>query len=147
MKKDTDFDALQKNAGETPLAFYVFDILYYKAYDIHNLPLIERKEILSRVIPFNEILKFSDHFDDGMKLYDLIKEHQMEGIVAKKKESKYQQGSRNTDWLKLPIEKRQEFVIGGWAESTNGRAFRWLLFGAYNKDKEMDWIGPVGRRL
>jgi len=73
-----------------------------------------------------------------MKLYDLIKEQQMEGIVAKRKESKYQPGKRNNDWLKLPTEKRQEFVIGGWAESSNGRAFRSLLFGAYNEDKKLE---------
>jgi bifunctional non-homologous end joining protein LigD len=139
-----DFDALQKNTGETPLAFYLFDLLYYKGYDVEDLPLIERKEILSRVIPFNQILKFSDHFDDGMKLYDLIKEQQMEGIVAKRKESKYQAGKRNNDWLKLPTEKRQEFVVGGWAESSNSRAFRSLLFGAYNEDKKLEWIGRSG---
>jgi bifunctional non-homologous end joining protein LigD len=139
-----DFDALQKNTGETALAYYVFDILYYNGYDLGNLPLRERKEILSHIIPFNDILKFSNHFDDGVKLYDLIKEQQMEGIVAKKKESQYQQGIRNNDWLKLPTEKRQEFVIGGWAESANGRAFRSLLFGAYNKDNKLEWIGRSG---
>ncbi len=119
-----DFDALQKNTGETRLAFYLFDILYYKGYDLHNLPLIERKKILSQVIPFNYILKYSDHFEDGIKLYELIKDQHMEGIVAKKIQSKYQPGKRNNDWLKLPTEKRQEFVIGGWAESSNGRAFK-----------------------
>jgi bifunctional non-homologous end joining protein LigD len=112
-----DFDALQKNTGETPLAFYLFDVLYYNGYDLQHLQLTDRKEILSQVIPFNDVLKFSDHFEDGPKLYELIKEQQMEGIVAKKKASTYQQGKRNNDWLKLPTEKRQEFVIGGWAES------------------------------
>lgn len=139
-----DFDALQKNTGEAPLAFYVFDLLYYKGLDLRSLPLIERKEILSQVIPFNEVLKFSDHFEDGLKLYDLIKDQHMEGIVAKRMASKYQPGKRNNDWLKLPTEKRQEFVIGGWAESSNGRAFRSLLFGAYNKDKKLEWIGRSG---
>jgi bifunctional non-homologous end joining protein LigD len=139
-----DFDALQKNTGDAPLAFYAFDLLYYKGYDLQDLPLSERKQILSEIIPFNGVLKFSDHFDDGLKLYELIKEQQMEGIVAKRRESKYQQGQRNNDWLKLPTEKRQEFVIGGWAESANGRAFRSLLFGAYNKDKKLEWIGRSG---
>ena len=139
-----DFDALQKTTKETMLAFYLFDILYYDGYDLQQLPLTERKEILSSVIPFNEILKFSDHFDDGLELYDLIKNRQMEGIVAKKRESSYQQGNRNSDWLKLPTERRQEFVIGGWAESIHGRAFRSLLFGAYNKDHKLEWIGRSG---
>jgi bifunctional non-homologous end joining protein LigD len=139
-----DFDALQKTTKETMLAFYLFDILYYDGYDLQQLSLTDRKKILSLVVPFNDVLKFSDHFDDGLELYDLIKSRQMEGIVAKKRDSAYQQGKRNNDWLKLPTERRQEFVIGGWAESVNGRAFRSLLFGAYNKDDELEWIGRSG---
>ena len=80
-----DFDALQINTGERPLAFYVFDILWCKGYNIMELPLIERKEMLSKILPFNDVIKYSDHFDDGLKLFDLIKEQHMEGIVAKRK--------------------------------------------------------------
>lgn len=59
-----DFAALQKNTGETRLAFYLFD----QGYDLHNLPLIELKKILSQVIPFNYILKYSDHFEGWYKV-------------------------------------------------------------------------------
>jgi bifunctional non-homologous end joining protein LigD len=130
-----DFDALQKNTGENPLAFYIFDIIWGKGYDLMNLPLIERKDILSQLVPFNEVLKYSDHFDDGIQLFDLIKTQQMEGIVAKKRQSLYQPGKRNKDWLKLPTERRQEFVIGGWTESESGTPFAALVFGYYEKGK------------
>jgi bifunctional non-homologous end joining protein LigD len=132
-----DFDALQKNTGEYPLAFYLFDIPWCKGYDLMNLSLVERKEILSQTIPFNEVLKYSDHFDDGLMLYELIKDQHLEGIVAKKRESKYQPGKRNKDWLKLPAERRQEFVIGGWTESESGTPFAALIFGYYEKGKLM----------
>lgn len=143
-KGHPDFDALQKNTGEYPLAFYMFDILWYKGFNLMNLSLLDRKKILSQAIPFNDVLKYSDHFHDGIKLYELIQDQHMEGIVAKKIQSTYQPGIRNNDWLKLPTEKRQEFVIGGWAESSNGRAFKSLLFGAYNKDRKLEWIGRSG---
>jgi ATP-dependent DNA ligase len=70
-------------------------------------------------------------------------EKNLEGIVAKKKNSEYKPGHRGSEWLKTPTRKRQEFVIGGWAESSNGRAFKSLLFGAY-EGKKLKWIGRSG---
>ncbi len=130
-----DFDALQRNNGDSPLVFYLFDILWYKGYNLMDLDLLTRKKILFSVIPFNDVIKFSDHFEEGMRLFQLMKEQEMEGMVAKKKSSIYTPGKRGKDWLKLPTEKRQEFVIGGWTESDSGSAFASLLFGYYEKGK------------
>jgi bifunctional non-homologous end joining protein LigD len=139
-----DFDRLQKNNGTSPLVFYAFDILWFKGYSLEDLQLMERKDILSKAIIFNEVIRYSESFDQGIALFELIKKQEMEGIVAKRRTSKYQPGKRGNDWLKLPTEKRQEFVVGAWAESSNGRAFRSLLFGAYNKDRKLEWIGRSG---
>jgi bifunctional non-homologous end joining protein LigD len=130
-----DFDALQKYNGSDPLAYYVFDVLWCDGYNLMDISLSERKEFLSQLIPESEILKFSDHFDDGRELFELIKNQEMEGIVAKKRDSKYYPGTRSKEWLKIPTEKRQEFVIGGWTESESGSAFRSLLFGYYENGK------------
>jgi len=67
----------------------------------------------------------------------------MEGIVAKLKDSSYVPGYRGDSWLKTPTRKRQEFVIGGWAESDKSRSFKSLLFGAYTNGK-FEWIGRSG---
>lgn len=130
-----DFDALQKNNGQNPLVFYIFDILWCKGYDLKNLPLEKRKKILSEAIDFNEIIKYSDDFENGIQLFELIKKQGMEGIVAKRRDSKYEPGKRGKYWLKLPTEKRQEFVIGGWTESESAEPFASLLFGYYEKGK------------
>lgn len=132
-----DFDALQKNNGENPLVFYLFDILWCKGFDLMNLPLTDRKEILSKAIPFNNTIRFSDSFDEGTQLFELIKKQEMEGIVAKRRTSKYTSGKRGKDWLKLPTEKRQEFVIGGWTESAGAAPFASILFGYYENGKLM----------
>ena len=68
----------------------------------------------------------------------------LEGIVAKRKDSSYMPDARDNRWLKTPTRKRQEFVIGGWAESDKARSFRSLLFGAYNNKGELEWIGRSG---
>jgi bifunctional non-homologous end joining protein LigD len=130
-----DFDALQKNNGKNPLVFYAFDILWYKGYRLMNLPLTERKEILANSINFNEVIKYSDDFEQGIQLFELMKKQDMEGIVAKRKNSKYEPGKRGKDWLKVPTEKRQEFVIGGWTESDRAAPFASLLFGYYENGK------------
>lgn len=132
-----DFDALQKNTGKNPLVFYAFDILWYDGYNLEPLILSERKQILSEVIPFNDTIKYSDDFQQGIALFDLMKKQDMEGMVAKRKSSKYEPGKRSKDWLKLPTEKRQEFVIGGWTESDSAAPFASLLFGFYEDGKLM----------
>lgn len=138
-----NFDLVQKANPNAPLAYYVFDILWKDGYDLMQMPLTERKEILQSVLPKNSIVKFSDSFPDGIALYKQAEKLKIEGIVAKKADSIYQPGNRSKDWLKIPIAKRQEFVIGGWTESGSGRPFRSILFGAYESDK-LVWIGHSG---
>ena len=139
-----DFDALQLyNGHDTPIAYCVFDILWRDGYDLRELPLTERKEILRELVEGNDVLRFSDSFDDGPALYQLMLDKNLEGIVAKKKDSEYREGNRGNDWLKTPTRKRQEFVIGGWAESDKARSFKSLLFGAYTNGK-FEWIGRSG---
>jgi len=140
-----DFDALQLyNGHETPINYCVFDVLWLDGYDLTDLPLIERKQILKALLEGNEVLRFSESFDDGETLYQQALDLELEGIVAKRRDSTYQQGARNNNWLKTPTRKRQEFVIGGYAESDKSRSFRSLLFGAFNGHGEFEWIGRSG---
>ena len=139
-----DFDTLQNyNGHNTPITYYAFDILWLDGYSLLELSLVNRKKILKQLLEGNDIIRYSESFDDGPALYDQMLKLNMEGIVAKKKDSEYQPGIRGNDWVKTPTRKRQEFVIGGWAESERGRSFRSLLFGAYNKGK-FEWIGRSG---
>jgi bifunctional non-homologous end joining protein LigD len=140
-----DFDALQTyNGHETPINYCVFDLLWLDGYNLMGLPLVDRKKILEELIEGNEMLRFSVSFDNGEDLYQHALELDLEGIVAKRKDSIYQPGARNDNWLKTPTRKRQEFVIGGWAESDKARSFRSLLFGAYNAQGDFEWIGRSG---
>ncbi|WP_353718666.1 DNA ligase D [Dyadobacter sp. 676] len=139
-----DFDALQKyNGHNTPISYCVFDLLWMDGKSLMDLPLTKRKELLRSVIKDQPVLKFSESFDDGKALYEQILAENLEGIVAKRKDSVYAQGERGNDWLKIPTRKRQEFVIGAWAESTKSRSFKSLLFGAYENGKFI-WIGRSG---
>jgi bifunctional non-homologous end joining protein LigD len=139
-----DFDALQVyNGKRTPIRYCVFDLLYLDGNDLTQLPLYQRKELLESLTKENGIFLFSESFEDGKALYEKVLADNLEGIVAKKKDSIYVPGARGYDWLKVPTRKRQEFVIGGWAESDKSRSFKSLLFGAY-EDGRFQWIGRSG---
>jgi bifunctional non-homologous end joining protein LigD len=139
-----DFDALQNfNGHDDPIYFYAFDILWLDGYDLMELTLLDRKNILALLLAGNEVIRYSEHFADGPALYKQMQEMELEGIVSKKAISTYNPGERGMNWYKTPTEIRQEFVIGGWIESDKARPFRSLLFGAY-KDKQFEWIGHAG---
>ena len=139
-----DFDALQRyNGHSTPITYCVFDLLWLDGYNLMLLPLITRKHLLHELIRDQPVFRFSESFDNGPQLYQEMLRRNLEGIVAKKKDSAYVPDARGMDWLKTPTRKRQEFVIGGWAESDKNRSFKSLLFGAYNKGK-LEWIGRSG---
>jgi bifunctional non-homologous end joining protein LigD len=139
-----DFNALQNYRGhDTPITYYVFDIIWLDGYDLKHLPLTDRRQILETLLGENETIKLNATFDDGIGLYEEMLKRQLEGVVAKKKDSFYREGERRNNWLKIPTRKRQEFVIGGWAESDKVRSFRSLLFGAY-ENGEFKWVGRSG---
>jgi bifunctional non-homologous end joining protein LigD len=138
------FDAVQNVHRQAPLTYYIFDLLWVNDYSVMQLTLIDRKRIVKSMVPPKSVIKFSDSFADGIALYEQAQKLDLEGIVAKKADSTYQPGKRGKDWLKIPTAKRQEFIIGGYAESEKARSFRSLLFGAYNKDGELEWIGRSG---
>ncbi|MEP7377865.1 MAG: DNA ligase D [Chitinophagaceae bacterium] len=139
-----DFNAVQNyNGHNTSINYFVFDVLWIDGYNIKKLSLTERRQILKSVIVDDKILQISKTFDDGTELFKKIMQSGMEGIVAKRPASLYKEDDRSRDWLKIPTRIRQEFVIGGWAQSEKARSFRSLLFGAYNKGN-FEWIGRSG---
>jgi bifunctional non-homologous end joining protein LigD len=139
-----DFDLLQTFNGQKtgPLAYYVFDILWLDGKDLTSLPLLERKAVLKDVIGGNPVIRYSEHFDDGLLVLRHARENALEGIMAKKKDSRYIPDNRSNLWLKFTIDKKEEFVVGGWIESES-RKFRTLLFGAY-EGNELKWVGHAG---
>ena len=139
-----DFDALQRvNGQKAPVVYYVFDLLWVAGNDLMKEPLIERKEVLKELVANSQVIKYSDHFNDGLLLFEHVKNIGMEGVVAKRKDSQYIPDDRSKRWLKVATENRQEFVIGGWVESEKRNTFRTLLFGAYEEGR-LKWKGHAG---
>jgi bifunctional non-homologous end joining protein LigD len=130
----------QKN----PVTYYVFDLLYCDGFDLRNSPLEKRKELLQRLLRPSDKIRYSDHvIEKGVELFAIARERQLEGIIAKRRDSPYI-GKRTSSWLKFKIVHDLDVVIGGWTEPRKSRDhFGALLMGMYF-GKALKYIGSVG---
>lgn len=129
---------------EIRLIYYVFDLLYLDGYDLRSLPLIERKKLLEKMLPEKRHLKYSDHIDThGIKTFEFAKKKNLEGIMAKRKESSYS-SSRSNDWQKIKHIKAQEAIICGFTKPKGQRKeFGALILGLLDNG-ELRYIGHTG---
>src|SRR6187401_1356765 len=132
-------------AGAT--AFVLFDVLQIGTRDMREQPLSARREALEALFKGKEssLLRLSEQAaGDGRALYERALASGWEGLIAKNASSKYRSGKRSPDWYKLKILQEQEFVIGGWTEPRQTRAwFGALLLGVYEADR-LVYVGHTG---
>jgi bifunctional non-homologous end joining protein LigD len=120
-------------ADKYPASVIAYDILYYKDKDITMLPLMERKKYLTDVVIENHLISVSRFIEnDGIKLFELVKEKGLEGTVAKRKDSLYWQGKRTKDWVKCKIMSTDDCVICGYIPKENNMTS--LVLGQYDDD-------------
>jgi bifunctional non-homologous end joining protein LigD len=132
--------------SQVPVYYYVFDVLHADGYDERSAPLEQRKELLARVLaPAHNVL-FLDHFDEeGELAYRAAIEHGLEGVVAKKRDSVYEAGTRSRNWLKIKATRSDEFIIGGYTQGEGSRrdTFGALLVGEY-RDGKLFYVSNAG---
>lgn len=135
---------IDRAAVELPATLYVFDCLGLADRDLRKLPLLDRKDILRRVLPPVGPLRYSDHITEkGAEMFERVAAMNLEGIMGKKADSPYRSG-RSSDWLKLRADLVDDFVVVGWTEPKGGRSgFGALHLGAYDNDA-LVYAGRVG---
>lgn len=124
---------IQLAAKQHPANFVAFDILYYNGKDLTLLPLIERKKYLKQAITTETArLAISRYIpNQGIPLYHLAEQQNLEGIVAKRKDSIYTTGKRTKDWIKIKNLKDDDFVVCGYIFKENHMVS--LILGQYDK--------------
>ena len=127
-----------------PLLYFAFDLLELDGDDLAGLPLIERKARLATLFDGAPApLHYSEHVRGGGEaMFSALCSAGYEGVVSKRADGKSRPG-RSGSWLKAKCTHRQEFVIGGWSKSENGRGFASLLLGVH-EDGGLRYAGRVG---
>jgi bifunctional non-homologous end joining protein LigD len=139
---------IARHSSSTPSALVLFDILADGEDDIlikepwsaRRARLVKR--VGKRVSPQ---LRVTDSVEgDGKKMLEEARRQGWEGIIAKRINSRYEAGNRSRNWLKMKIEFRQEFVVGGYTEPRNSREhIGALLLGYFDKDRFI-YVGHTG---
>jgi bifunctional non-homologous end joining protein LigD len=143
------FESLQNYANvQKQLQYQVFDLLYLDGVDLRELTLVQRKELLQKLLqnlPTDSIVKYSDHvFTKGTALFEKAVKQGLEGIMAKDVQSRYYVGQRSDSWLKIKTHNRQEAIICGYTAPRSSRKFYGsVILGVYQQG-ELTYIGHTG---
>lgn len=137
-----DFNTLQNWKKGKQLFFYAFDVVAYKEHDIAGLVLTERRRVLEQALSdLTDPVRLSPVFDSPVReIIRAVRDQHLEGIVAKRRDSKYEPGQRSGSWVKYKTQKGQELVIGGYIPGKYG--FDSLLVGYY-EDGELIFNAKV----
>jgi DNA ligase D-like protein (predicted ligase) len=130
------FNALQNFTPGTQIVYYVFDVMMLAGRDVTAEPLESRRARLEEdVVPtLAEPVRYTGELKAPLRdLIHSVKAQGLEGLVAKRRNSKYESGVRSGAWMKMRVNRGQEFVIGGYTLGT--KTFDALVIGYYDGDR------------
>ncbi|WP_322411962.1 ATP-dependent DNA ligase [Microbacterium invictum] len=137
---------IAREAGRTPVHYYLFDVLVAEGKDVTGLPLRQRRAILERLAASSvPALVTPPVFEDVGIALETSTRLRLEGVVVKDPASPYRRGTRSEAWLKVKLTRTQEVVIAGIRPGQGGRAgtFGSLLLGIPD-DEGLRYAGRVG---
>jgi bifunctional non-homologous end joining protein LigD len=150
------FNALQnrarlKTAAElkaaeqsVPVVLYCFDLLYFAGVDLRQAPYRDRRRYLSQCLLPSPRVQLVHASDDGIALHQAALQSGFEGVVGKRKESRYEAGRRSGSWLKVKPTRSADFVIGGYTRGKGSRASLGAILVGYWDRKKLRFASHVG---
>jgi bifunctional non-homologous end joining protein LigD len=147
----SNFQSLQNALGagkDENVVYYAFDLLHMDGYDLRELPLEQRKELLSGVLASRATglvrVRYSDHvIGNGPEFHRAACVRGLEGTIAKRRRDPYRSG-RTRSWLKIKCLARQEFVVVGFTEPAGSRTHIGALLLAVRERERWAYVGKVG---
>jgi len=134
-------------AATRPVAYVVFDLLWLDGLDVTSVPYEDRVRLLGDLVETGPAWKVTESFlGGGRELLAAMDAQGMEGLIAKRRASRYELGRRSGAWRKLKVRRRQEFVVGGWltGEGNRSSTLGALLVGYYDDRGALRYAGRVG---
>jgi bifunctional non-homologous end joining protein LigD len=129
---------------ELQIVYYIFDLLYVDGFDLRRVELEQRKQVLAQIIAPSELVRYSDHFPQGLTLFEVAKQKGLEGILAKKRASHYEE-RRSREWLKIKVTQTVDCVVGGYTDPEGSRQyFGSIVLGLYDEKGRLIHVGQAG---
>jgi DNA ligase D-like protein (predicted ligase) len=138
-----NFNLLQNfRSKATNIYYYVFDLLFWENHSLIKLPYIERRVLLKEAFQLpSEHIKISEYMDvSAAEMVEAVREHGLEGVVGKRRDSIYEPGQRSGAWVKVRSNRGQEFVIGGFVPGSNG--VESIIVG-YNRQNKLIYVAKI----
>ncbi len=138
---------IERLQNQSPATYIIFDILEKDEKPLVDLPLIERKTVLKESVKEGSHVIINDFVaEKGEQFYQAVLQHDLEGIVAKRKNSVYEQGLRTGSWLKIKNLKTCDCIIFGYSKGEGAResTFGALVVGLYDQQGNPVYVAHVG---
>ena len=128
-----------------PIVYMAFDLLHIDGRSLLEVPLEERKRVLRQILRPHPMVRYAAHVvGDGVAFTQAAAEQGLEGVVAKRRSSRYDPGHRSRDWLKIKLRLEQELVVVGWLPGQGSAASLGSLVVAVYEDGRLRHAGQVG---
>jgi bifunctional non-homologous end joining protein LigD len=132
-KSERELAAAEQNV---PVVFYCFDLPYFAGIDLRKAPYRHRRRYLSQCLLPSPLVQLVHAAEDGVELHEAALASGFEGVIGKRKDSKYEAGQRSRSWLKVKPTHSADFVVGGYTTGKGARAaLGSLLIGYWEKNK------------
>jgi bifunctional non-homologous end joining protein LigD len=136
------FNALQNRTQQ--VVYYCFDLLYFEGIDLRKAPYSDRRRYLAQCLLPSPLVQLVHAEEDGIALHKAALASGLEGVVGKRKESRYESGRRSASWLKVKSTHSADFVIGGYTKGKGSRAPLGALLIGYWEGDQLRYASHVG---
>jgi bifunctional non-homologous end joining protein LigD len=141
LKTEREIAAAEKS---TPVVFYAFDLLHFAGVDLRKAAYADRRRYLAQCLLPSPLVQLVHASDDGVELYSAALASGLEGVIGKRKQSKYESGKRSASWIKVKSTRSAEFVVGGYTKGKGARAPLGALLIGYWESGKLRYASHVG---
>jgi DNA ligase D-like protein (predicted ligase) len=138
-------EAARAKARVHPVVYIAFDLLDRNGESLLDRPLVERRRLLSELLANapSPIVESAYVIGRGVALFEEAKDRGLEGVFAKRLDSRYLPGERTRDWLKIKVRREVDAVLVGLVRERGGRRIKSLVL-ACPREGRLVWIGNAG---
>jgi bifunctional non-homologous end joining protein LigD len=126
------------------VVFYAFDLLHFAGVDLRKAVYLDRRRYLAQCLLPSPLVQLVHASDDGVELYAAALASGFEGVIGKRKQSRYESGRRSASWLKVKSTHSADFVVGGYTKGKGGRAPLGALLVGYWEGRNLRYASHVG---